>query len=65
MIKEFQCIINVDPAPTAHRSSSYFISGSDETYVGYIYIYIYIYSSLPNKDTPKIKEGANPGRQTT
>ena len=63
MIKEFQCIINVDPAPTAHRSSSYFISGSDETYVGYIYIYIY--SSLPNKDTPKIKEGANPGRQTT
>ena len=42
MINEFQCIINVDPAPTAHRSSSYFISGSDETYVGYIYIYIYI-----------------------
>ena len=34
MIKEYQWIINVDPAPT-HRSSSVFISGSDETQVGY------------------------------
>ena len=34
MIKEYQCIINVDPVPT-HRSSSHFISGSDETQVGY------------------------------
>ena len=30
MIKEYQCIINVDSAPT-HRSSSDFISRSDET----------------------------------
>ena len=34
MIKEDQCVINVDPAPT-YRSSSDFISGSHETQVGY------------------------------
>ena len=34
MIKEYQCIINVDLGPT-HRSFSDFISGSDETQVGY------------------------------
>ena len=33
IIKEYQCIINVDPALT-HRSSSDFKSGSDETQVG-------------------------------
>ena len=37
MIKEDQCVINVDPAPT-HRSSSDFISRSDETQVGYSHL---------------------------
>ena len=33
MIKEYQRVTNVDPAPT-HRSSSDFISGSEETQGG-------------------------------
>ena len=57
MIKEYQCIINVDPAPT-HRSSSDFISGSDETQVGYSHLF-------PIRIHYKIMKEANPGSQTT